>query len=125
MPTRVLLVEDDTLTRRNTAIYLRRAQIEVDEAANGEEALQLINSVGQYDVIISDLRMPGYCDGMDVISRQQQVSPGTSCILVTAFGSAQVQMRARDRDVTYLEKPISLADLLSKVTAASAARNQP
>ena len=75
MPTRVLLVEDDTLTRRNMAIYLRRAQIEVDEAANGEEALQLINSVDQYDVIISDLRMPGYCDGMDVISRQQQVSP--------------------------------------------------
>ena len=61
MPTRVLLVEDDTLTRRNTAIYFRRAQIEVDEAANGEEALQLINSVDQYDVLISDLRMPGYC----------------------------------------------------------------
>ena len=124
MPTRVLLVEDDTLTRRNIALYLRRAQIEVDEAASGEEALQLIDSIDQYDVVISDLRMPGYSDGMDVISHQLQVSPRTSCFLVTAFGSGQIQQRAQELDVTYLEKPISLAHLLSEVRA-SAARNVP
>jgi DNA-binding response OmpR family regulator len=118
MPTRVLLVEDDTLTRRNTAIYLRRAHIEVDEAATGEEAIQLIDSIDEYDVLISDLRMPGYSDGMDVISRQQQVSPGTSCILLTAFGSGQVQQRAQNLNVIYLEKPISLAELLSKVKSS-------
>ena len=124
MPTRVLLVEDDTLTRRNTALYLRRAQIEVDEAASGAEALQLIDSIDQYDVVISDLRMPGYSDGMDVISHQIQVSPRTSCFLVTAFGSDQIQQRAQNLHVTYLEKPISLAHLLSEVRA-SAARNVP
>jgi len=118
MSTRVLLVEDDTLTRRNTAIYLRRAQIEVDEAASGEEAIRLITSIDKYDVLVSDLRMPGLNDGMDVINCQQRVSPGTACILVTAFGSAQLQKQAQDRNVTYLEKPISLLDLLSKVTAA-------
>src|SRR5687768_3235260 len=118
MLTRVLLVEDDTLTRRNTAIYLRRAQIEVDEAASGEEAIRLITSIDKYDVLISDLRMPGLNDGMNVITCQQRVSPGTACILVTAFGSAQLQRQAQDLNVTYLEKPISLLDLLSKVTAA-------
>ena len=117
MPTRVLLVEDDTLTRRNTAIYLRRSQIEVDEAANGEEAIRLITSIDKYDVLISDLRMPGLNDGMDVITCQQRVSPGARCILVTAFGSGQVQKQAQDLNVIYLEKPISLADLLSKVTS--------
>ena len=116
MPTRVLLVEDDTLTRRNTALYLRRSQIEVEEAASGEEAVRLITSIDQYDVLISDLRMKGLSDGMDVIHCQRRVSPGTVCILVTAFGSAQVQKQAQDLNVIYLEKPISLADLLSKVT---------
>jgi len=124
MPTRVLLVEDDTLTRRNTAIYLRRAQFEVDEAANGEEAVRLITSIDEYDVLISDLRMPGVTDGMDVIACQQRVSPGTPCILVTAFGSARVQKRAQDLNVAYLEKPISLPDLVNKITA-SATRNTP
>ena len=124
MPIRVLLVEDDTLTRRNTALYLRRAQIEVDEAADGNEAIRLITSIDQYDVIISDLRMPGRVDGMDIITHQQRVSPGSLCILVTAFGSDQVQRRAQDLAVTYLEKPISLPDLRSKVTAF-ASRHTP
>lgn len=124
MPTRVLLVEDDTLTRRNTALYLRRSQIEVDEAANGEEAVRLITSIDKYDVVISDLRMTGLTDGMDVINCQLRVSPRTLCILVTAFGSAQVQKQAQDLNVIYLEKPIFLADLLSKVTS-SAIPNTP
>jgi two-component system cell cycle sensor histidine kinase/response regulator CckA len=119
MPTRVLLVEDDTLTRRNTALYLRRAQIEVDEAANGEEAIRLITQIDRYDIVVSDLRMPGVADGMDVISHQQKVDPDTLCILVTAFGSNQIQKRAHDLNVTYLEKPISLAELLSKVTSVA------
>jgi CheY-like chemotaxis protein len=118
MQTRVLLVEDDILARRNTAIYLRRAQIEVDEAANGEEAIHLITSIDKYDVLISDLRMPGVSDGLDVIAAQQRISPGTFCFLVTAFGSAQVQKRAQDLDVIYLEKPISLPELLNKITSS-------
>jgi CheY-like chemotaxis protein len=124
MPIRVLLVEDDTLTRRNTALYLRRAQIEVDEAADGNEAIRLITSIDQYDVLISDLRMPGRVDGMEVITHQQRVSPGTLCILVTAFGSDQVQRLAQDLAVTYLEKPVSLPDLRNKVTAL-VSRNTP
>lgn len=115
MAIRVLLVEDDTLTRRNTAIYLRRAQLEVDEAANGDEAIRLITSIDDYDVVISDLRMPVGTDGIGVITCQQRVSPGTTCILVTAFGSDQLQQQAQDLNVTYLEKPISLADLLNKI----------
>jgi len=115
MATRVLLVEDDTLTRRNTALYLRRSQIEVDEAANGEEAIRLITSINQYDVLISDLRMTGLSDGLDVINCQKRISPRALCILVTAFGSALVQKQAQDLNVIYLEKPILLADLLNKV----------
>ena len=124
MQKRILLVEDDILSRRNTAIYLRRAQLEVDEAASGEEAIRLITSIDRYDVVISDLRMPGSTDGIDVISWQQRVSPGTSCILVTAFGSDQLQKQALDLNAVYLEKPISLPNLLNKVTAF-APRNIP
>ena len=100
-------------------MYLRRAQLEVDEAANGEQAIRLITSIDDYDVVVSDLRMPGLIDGMDVISCQQRVSPGTLCILVTAFGSNQLQQRAQTQSVVYLEKPVILADLLGKVVASA------
>ena len=120
MPKRVLLVEDDTLTRRNTAIYLRRAQFEVDEAANGEEAIRLITSIDDYDVVVSDLRMAGGPDGMDVIACQRRVSPDTASILVTAFGSDQLLKRAQNLNIAYLEKPISLTDLVSRIRASTA-----
>jgi DNA-binding NtrC family response regulator len=120
MPTRILLVEDDTLTRANIAVYLRRAQYEVDEAGSGEEAVRLISSIDEYDVVISDLRMSGSVDGMDVIALQRRLSPATSCILVTAFGSTQLQQRARNQNVTYLEKPVSLADLVRQIKTSTA-----
>jgi two-component system, OmpR family, response regulator ResD len=119
MAIRVLLVEDDTLTRRNTAIYLRRAQFEVDEAANGDEAIRLITSIDDYDAIVSDLRMAGGPDGMDVIACQQRVSPGTPSILVTAFGSDQLLKLAQNLNIDYLEKPISLTELVSRIRAST------
>lgn len=124
MATRVLLVEDDILTRRNTALYLRRSELEVEEAANGEEAVHLISTIDKYDVVVSDLRMPGMTDGMDVIASQLRVSPQTACILVTAFGSRQLQAQAESLGVVYLEKPITLPDLLSKITDLTA-RHMP
>jgi DNA-binding NtrC family response regulator len=124
MPTRVLLVEDDTLTRRNMAIYLRRAHFEVDEAASGAEAIRLITSIDDYDVVVSDLRMGGGPDGMDVIACQRRVSPGTSSILVTAFGSDQLLKSAQNLNIDYLEKPISLTDLVSRIKT-STTRSMP
>ena len=124
MATRVLLVEDDTVTRRNIAAYLRRSQFDVEEASNGEEAVRLITSIDEYDVVVSDLRMPGMNNGIDVITFQQRVSPRTACILVTAFGSDQIQQQAHAMGVVYLEKPLSLSDLLSTITNLTTA-NKP
>lgn len=115
MPTRVLVVEDDTLTRRNISSYLRRSQFEVEEAANGEEAVALIRSIDEYDVVVSDLRMPGMTNGMDVITLNQRVSPGSASILITGFGSDQIQKQAQAMGVIFIEKPLSLPDLLGKI----------
>jgi CheY-like chemotaxis protein len=116
VPIRVLLVEDDTLTRRNVATYLRRSQFDVEEAANGEEALGLIKATDNYDVVITDLRMPGTTNGIDVLTVQQQISPGTACVLTTAFGNDDVQNQAHSLGAVYLEKPISLPELVSTIS---------
>jgi CheY-like chemotaxis protein len=116
VPTRVLLVEDDTLTRRNVATYLRRAQFDVEEAATGEEAVRLIKAIDNYDVVITDLRMPGMTNGVDVLTTQQQISPGTAFVLTTAFGNDHVQEQAHSLGAVYLEKPISLPELLLTIS---------
>ena len=61
-PLRVLVVDDEETARRSLVIYLRRLGHQVTEAGDGREALGLLGEgVGEaeYDVILSDLRMPG------------------------------------------------------------------
>jgi YesN/AraC family two-component response regulator len=62
---------------------------DVLEAQRGEEALKLIRDVDNFDVVITDLRMPGMVDELEVLRVQNEVSPGTKTILVTAYGSNQ------------------------------------
>jgi YesN/AraC family two-component response regulator len=85
----------------------------VYEAATGEQAIDLIRDIDQFTVVISDLRMPGMLDGIDVIKYQEEVSPASRSILITGFGSNQVMRQVDALGVTYIEKPIVLNELLS------------
>jgi YesN/AraC family two-component response regulator len=55
------------------------------EAQRGEEALKLIRDVDNFDVVITDLRMPGMVDGLEVLRVQNEVSPATKTILVAVY----------------------------------------
>ena len=115
MGKRILLVEDDSHARRNVARFLEYSGFHVSEAENGEKAVDLIRAIDNFDVVITDLRMPGMIDGLDVLSCQSQVSPGTHAILVTGFGSKEIQLRANALGIVYMEKPLLLQNLLSAV----------
>jgi CheY-like chemotaxis protein len=104
VPIRILLVEDDTLIRKNVAMYLRRLQFDVEEAATGDQALRLIKAIDNYDVVITDLRMPGMTNGLDVLALQQQISPGTAGVLTTAFGNDDVEEQAHSLDAVLFRK---------------------
>ena len=65
--------------------------------------------------MITDLRMPGMVDGLEVLRVQNQVSPRTKTILVTAYGSNQIKSQAAALGAMYLDKPIQLDDLLVHV----------
>ena len=63
----VLLVEDSSPARRNLAIFLERAGYQVAQADTGEHALRLLVTSGNFDVVVSDLRMPGMINCLDVL----------------------------------------------------------
>lgn len=111
----ILLVEDNTIARRNIAVFLERAGYQVTQAGTGEDALGLVETVNNYDVVISDLRMPGMVTGLDVLAYQRQVSPHSHSILMTAFGSGQVKNQTTELGARYIEKPINLDALLIEI----------
>ena len=106
----ILLVEDDRASRRNIAVFLRLAGYEVYEAEDGEMALSLLSSM-QFDVVISDLNLPGNLNGIDILAAVKTLPRKINAILITGIGSDEVRSRAKSLGAVYIEKPVQLREL--------------
>jgi hydroxymethylpyrimidine pyrophosphatase-like HAD family hydrolase/DNA-binding NarL/FixJ family response regulator len=87
---------------------------QVETCVSGEAALKRLHET-PFDLLISDLCLPGI-DGLELIERAHQIRPGTRSILITAFGSPEVESRAKELTDAYLPKPFSLRDLVRLVS---------
>ncbi len=112
MTTRHILIVDD---EPKVAFFLGRAMERSDEnyrvsvAHSGEEALEVLNR-SHVDLLITDLRMPGI-SGLELIRWVQASSPQTRTILITAYGSDQVEAEARRLEAYhYITKPFDIGD---------------
>jgi CheY-like chemotaxis protein len=110
---RVAVAEDDLPMRRVIALALRGDGFDVYEAANGGELLDLIlnrSSDGQFDLIISDVRMP-VATGVEVVVALRQMDCTLPVILMTAFGDDSLEDASARLGVRVLHKPFDLDDL--------------
>ena len=82
MKQRILFAEDEPISRTLISRFLRGEGYEVDEAKDGAEALDFLNSF-QFDLVISDIRMPRV-DGIELITRLRSISPDTPFIILTS-----------------------------------------
>src|SRR5919205_173601 len=89
---RILVADDHDSLRRGIVRALSDAHHEVDEAPNGNVAIEKLHE-GQYDVVVSDLKMGG-SDGLDVLRTAKSLHPSTAVILMTAFGSVHTAVEA-------------------------------
>ena len=104
------LFEDDHASRRNIALFLRVSGYEVYEAQDGEAALSLLSRM-QFDVVISDLNLPGQISGIDILDALKTIPRKIDAILVTGRGSDEIKTRANSLGAAYMEKPIQLVEL--------------
>ncbi len=110
-PERILIVDDDDSLRESLELVLAAEGYQVTSAANGERALELVESV-PVDVVLSDLRMPGL-DGLDLLPQLARRLPGATIILMSAFGTADLAVEAMKRGAyDYLAKPFQPSEVL-------------
>src|SRR6204780_1426698 len=81
---RVLIVDDDETIRTSLSLILEYGDFEVVTAASVNDALKLIGSQ-VFDVLLSDLHMPGAGDGLTVVSAMRHANPQAVTILLSAF----------------------------------------
>lgn len=109
---RVLVVDDEPSMRQMLSFALRREGYEVATADDGRAALQALQD-GQFDVVITDVRMPEL-SGVDVLREAKRIDPSVSIIMMTAYGSKETVLEALRLGATdYVEKTPSLRDELS------------
>ncbi len=112
---KILVVDDYLPTRRLIVDALdQSSQYEVNEAENGEEALQLFNE-DNYDLVISDIMMPGM-SGMDLLNRIREKNLFAAVIMITGNPTVDLTVSAIKKGaVDFLTKPFDIDDLLFKV----------
>jgi len=112
---KVLVVDDDPVVGKSFNRVLSGKGYIVVTAEDGYEALSKLQSE-QYDVVFTDLRMPGM-DGLEVAERVKARQPWTPVVIVTGYGSGKSEERARAAGVTeFLHKPLS-PEMIEATTA--------
>ncbi len=114
---RLLLIEDDRSLAESLAKALRSEGHEVDHAPAGDLGLERV-AAGDYDVVLTDMRLPG-TGGLEVVRRINEQRKDLPVILLTAHGTAETAIEATKRGAfDYLLKPFSVPDLLAIITRA-------
>jgi DNA-binding response OmpR family regulator len=114
IPTSILLIENNSLSRQNMAVFFENFGYQVTQTEDGEEAVKLINDI-KFDVVITDLQLQCMVSGLDILASHKKVSPEAKTFLITAFGSDEVSQEAASLGAIYVQKPIRLSELLTLV----------
>ena len=116
MHQKMLLVDDHPRSLKNIAHFLRANGFEVHEALNGNEAAQLFEKIG-FDLVVSDLCMPGF-DGFRLLECARSINHNIPIVLMSGYRNIHVEQIDKLGLTEFVEKPIDLEKLLSKVTQA-------
>jgi DNA-binding NtrC family response regulator len=115
--THVLLVDDEAALRTVVAERLVEEGFDVVEAGSGEQAVELLSQFA-FDIVISDLRLPGL-DGRHVIEAALGRYPGIIAIVVTGFGTVKDAVEAIKRGAAdFVAKPFQFDELLHVLRTA-------
>lgn len=107
----VLVVEDEILIRFILADSLRDIGYQVLEAADGDEGLHILNSGQVVDLLVTDVRMPGDVDGMELTRRSKSLAPRRPVIVCSAHLYKSEAFPADE----FLAKPYSIAALAETI----------
>jgi PAS domain S-box-containing protein len=114
----ILVVEDDSDVRAYLADVLRGLDYRVIAAPNAEAALDLLRSDRTVDLLLTDIIMPGW-NGRELAKEAEGLRPGIRVLYMTGYSRNAVVHQGRlDEGVDLLQKPVSQAQLATRVRAA-------
>ncbi len=115
----VLVVDDERDHADGIVEALERLPVKALAVYTGEDAIEVLRS-RRVDVVVTDLKLEGAADGLDVLHAARQNSDSTEVILITAYGTIENCKEAiRQGAFDYLVKPLDIDQLRTLVEQAS------
>ena len=109
---KVLIIEDERITRITLANLLKKEGYEVESVSDGDKGLQKAGT-GAFDVIITDLRLPGK-GGIDILKAAKESNGNCVVIVITAYASVETAVSALKLGAyDYITKPLSPEKFIS------------
>ncbi len=118
---KILLVEDDALVLKYAAGQLQLMGYEVTTASNGPEAIVLVERGLQFDLLFTDVIMPGGMTGVELAGKVRSLRPGTPVLFTSGYTENAMLQQGRIPAGTHLlSKPYRRADLALRLEQALA-----
>lgn len=115
---KMLIVDDEPNIRAGLSKGLRADVDFVEQAASGEEGLACFEK-NLHDIVITDLRLPGDIDGLELVTLIREKKPETHTIVITAFGTVETAVEAMRRGAfDFVTKPVDLNVIRHQVRKA-------
>ncbi|MND65657.1 Blue-light-activated protein [compost metagenome] len=113
---RLLLVEDDPMVREHVARQLRGLGYVVTEASDGPEALARLEAGEPYDLLFTDVVMPGGMNGRELAQAAHRLRPDLKVLFTSGYTENAIVHHGRlDPGVQLLSKPYRKRDLAERV----------
>jgi CheY-like chemotaxis protein len=106
---KILLVEDEMLVRELAFEDLTEAGFDVTPARDGDEALRRLETDGPFDLLFTDIRMPGQIDGWELARRARAADPRLRVIYATGYSDDFGELSAGEKLV---KKPYRCEQIL-------------
>ncbi len=111
----ILVADDDPVIRKLFESRLRKEGYEVTVAPDGAEAARMLDRQ-HFDVVITDLVMPGSIGGIELLNIAKEKDLGIEVIVITAHSSVDTAVDAMKKGaVDYLEKPVNFDELFLRL----------
>jgi len=112
MPQRILVIDDELdMLMLLRMIIEDKTDYEVETTNNPSEGLKLLTQ-DQYDLVITDLKMPGM-DGIELFDELKEIKPDIPVIIITAYGSLEIADEAMKKGVAdFITKPFRKDNIL-------------
>lgn len=106
---RILVVEDEFLIRILVADHLRDAGFVVVEALCGDEAIAILQSGAEIDLVFTDVQMPGSTDGMDLLAFVKRTRPDLPVLMTS--GHLEPHIAYASGALRFLPKPFDMDEV--------------